>query len=412
MLYNINPNSNPSLISLKNRSMKKIMIMMLAVVPFGMFAQSSQDFYAATDDIFNMSYADLGNTFSGDKIEELDAPILATNTAYVSDNVILKVNDLLLANPDFDIQEDMISYTKDQKTVFFSANKKLKEKTGNEAEAKIKKSVQLQMFKATVKESGEWVNLEMLPFNGKSYSTGHPALNKDDTKLYFVSDGPESTGKTDIFVVDLLEDGTYGKPENLGSKINTKEREVFPFIDDSSVLYFASDIETGGDELNVFASEVIDNKPSAPIKLHVQATASKEDYVAAFKAVETEALLAEEKANLIDLDILLEAESLAKITRFEEVFADDMTGAAYDFSKNNVVYTVQIGAFLENVKTGTYGDSSGLFNHRYDDGYNRFYSGVFDSNEEALAHLEQMKKDGYNDAFVLGLKGKMRFLPE
>ncbi len=100
---------------------------MLAVVPFGMFAQSSQDFYAATDDIFNMSYADLGNTFSGDKIEELDAPILAPNTAYVSDNVILKVNDLLLSNPDFDIQEDMISYTKDQKTVFFSANRKLKE---------------------------------------------------------------------------------------------------------------------------------------------------------------------------------------------------------------------------------------------------------------------------------------------
>ena len=57
------------------------------------------------------------------------------------------------------------------------------------------------------------VNLEMLPFNGKSHSTGYPALNKDETKLYFVSDGPESTGKTDIFMVDLIEDGTYGKPE-------------------------------------------------------------------------------------------------------------------------------------------------------------------------------------------------------
>ncbi len=392
--------------------MKKIMIMMLAVVPFGMFAQSSQEVYAVTDDIFNMSYADLGNTFTAEKMEELDAPISLTNTAYVSDNDILKVNDLLLANPDFDIQEDMISYTKDQKTVFFSANKKLKVKTGNEAEAKIKKSVNLQLFKANVTESGEWVNLEMLPFNGKSHSTGHPALNKDDTKLYFVSDGPESTGKTDIFVVDLLEDGTYGKPENLGSKINTEEREVFPFIDESSVLYFASDIETGGDELNVFASEVIDNKPSTPIKLDVQATASREDYIIAFKAVETEALLAEEKANLKDLEILLEAENLAEITRFEEVFADEMSGSAYDFSENNIAYTVQIGAFMKNVQTGTYGDSSGLFNHRYDDGYNRFYSGVFDSNEEAIAHLQQMKRDGYKDAFVLGLKGNERFLPE
>ena len=388
------------------------MIMVLAMVPFGIFAQGSQDVYAVTDDIFNMSYADLGNTSTAEKMENIDAPILGSNTIYISDNEMLKVNDLLLANPDFDIQEDMISYTKDQKTVFFSAHRKLKEKTGNDVDAKIKKSVQLQLFKANVKENSEWVNLEMLPFNGKGFSTGHPALNKDDTKLYFVSDGPESTGKTDIFVVDLLEDGSYGKPENLGSKINTEEREVFPFIDDSSVLYFASDFETGGNELNIFASEVIDNEPSAPIKLDVQATASKEDYIAAFKAVEAEALVAEEKANLIDLEILLEAESLAEITRFEEVFADEMTGAAYDFSKNNTVYTVQIGAFLENVKTGTYGDSSGLFNHRYDDGYNRFYSGVFNSLEEALAHLEQMKKDGYKDAFVLGLKAETRFLPE
>ena len=49
-----------------------------------------------------------------------------------------------------------------------------------------------------------------------------------------------------------------------------------------------------------------------------------------------------------------------------------------------LVYTVQIGAFLQNVKTGTYKKSAGLFNYRYDDGYNRFYSGVFATYEEAL----------------------------
>lgn len=374
---------------------------MLAVVPFGMFAQSSQDVYASADDILMTSYAYVGNTFTDKEVENTDA----------SDDDMFKVNDMLLADPDFDIQENMISYTKDQKTVFFSANKKIKAKKGDVSDIKIIKSVQLQMFKANVKENGEWVNLEMLPFNGKSHSTGHPALNKDDTKLYFVSDGPESTGKTDIFVVDLFEDGTYSKPENLGSKINSEEREVFPFIDDSSVLYFASDIETEGDELNVFASEVIDNEPSSPIKLDVQATASKEDYIAAFKEVDVEALLAEKEANLRDLEILLEAESLAVITRVEETIAEDMTGAAYDFKSENVVYTVQIGAFMENVKTDTYEDSSGLFNHRYDDGYNRFYSGVFQSQKEAKAHLEQMKKDGHDDAFVLGLEGKKRFLP-
>ncbi len=389
--------------------MKKLMTMMLVVVPFGMMAQSAQEVYAVTDDIFNMSYADLGNTFT-DEEKSIDAPILSVSSEDASDDDMFKVDDLLLADPDFDIQENMISYTKDQTTVYFSANRTIK---ANETEVKIKKSVQLQMFKANITENGEWENLEMLPFNSKKHSTGYPALNQDETKLYFVSDGPESTGKTDIFMVDLLKEGTYGKPENLGSKINTAERELSPFVDDSNVLYFASDIETAGDELNVFASELIDNKPSTRIKLDVQATDSKEDYIAAYKAVDAEVkMLAEKEANLRDMEILQEAESLANIARIEEDFKDALSGVAYDFSSDNVMYTVQIGAFLKNVKTSDYADSSVLFNHRYDDGYNRFYSGVFESQEKALAHLTEMKKEGYDDAFVLGLTGKKRFLPE
>ena len=388
------------------------MIMILAVFPLGMFAQSSQDVYANTDDILNTSYADAGSTLTTEKEEITEAPKLEVFTEETSNADMYTVTDMLLADPDFDVQEDMISFTKDQKTVFFSANRKLKVKNNKQSEIKIKKSVHLQLFKASVAENGEWENLEMLPFNSTKFSNGHPALNEDDTKLYFVSDGPESTGKTDIFAVDLLEDGTYGKPENLGSKINTEEREVFPYVDESSVLYFASDIETDGDELNVFASKVVDNEVSTPIKLDVQANASKDDYKTAYKAVEFEAIrIAEKEADLRDFEILLEGENLAEIERIEKTYSEFLRGDAYDFSNDNVVYTVQIGAFLQNVKTGTYTDSAGLFNHRYDDGYNRFYSGVFESYEKAIKHMEQMKKDGYGDAFVLGLEGEKRFLP-
>ena len=273
--------------------------------------------------------------------------------------------------------------------------------------------MQLQLFKARVTEDGTWVDLEMLPFNGKKHSTGHPSLNKDDTKLYFVSDGPESTGKTDIFVVDLLEDGTYGKPQNMGSTINSMERELFPYVDKSDVLYFASDIQTSGEELSVFASVVIDNRPTAPVKLDVKATDSKEDFIAAFNALDAGTIrLAEEAQNLKDLEILLEAENLAEVERVEEELSKEESVDAYDFENDNVVYTVQIGAFLKNVKTGTYDESSNLFNYRYKDGYNRFYSGVFKTNAEAQTHLKQMINNGHSDAFILCLKGKDRFLPE
>lgn len=374
--------------------MKKLMTMMLALVPFGIMAQSSQDSYASADDIFNSFYAELGS----DPVEE------------ISDDGLVKINDLLLADPDFDIQEDMIAYTRDQKTVYFSANRKIKEKN---ADVKIKKSVQLQLFKADVTESGEWMNLEMMSFNGKKHSTGYPALNDDDSVLYFVSDGPLSTGKTDILAVDLFDDGTYSEPKNLGNKINSLEREILPVVDNSNVLYFASDVESEGEELNVFASKVIDKEPTAPIKLDVEANGSKEAYIAAFREVDPETIrLAEEAANLRDLEILLEAENIAEIERIEEVMGEDLAGEAYNFESNSVIYTVQIGAFVEKVKTGTYDESSGLFNYRYDDGYNRFYSGVFTTVEEANAHMMQMKNDGYRDAFVLGLEGSKRFLPE
>lgn len=374
--------------------MKKLMTMMMALVPFGMMAQSVQESYASADEIFNSSYADLGDV----TVEE------------TSDDDFFKVNDLLLADPEFDVQEDMIAYTKDQKTVYFSANRKLKDK---KEDVKIKKSVQLQLFKADVTETGDWVNLEMMNFNGKKHSTGYPALNDDDSVLYFVSDGPLSTGKTDILAVDLYDNGTYSEPKNLGNKINSTEREILPVVDNSNVLYFASDVESEGEELNVFASKVIDKEPTAPVKLDVEANGSKEAYIAAFKEVDAETIrLAEEAANLRDLEILLEAETIAEIERIEEVLGDDIVGDAYNFESNNVIYTVQIGAFVKKVKTGTYDESSGLYNYRYDDGYNRFYSGVFSTVEEANAHMMQMKNDGYRDAFVLGLEGKKRFLPE
>ena len=101
--------------------MKKLMTLMMALVPFGMMAQSSQDSYASADEIFNSSFADLGDVV----------------TEETSNDDFFKVSDVLLADPDFDIQENMIAYTKDQKTVYFSANRKLKVKKGNETDVKI-----------------------------------------------------------------------------------------------------------------------------------------------------------------------------------------------------------------------------------------------------------------------------------
>lgn len=116
--------------------------------------------------------------------------------------------------------------------------------------------LKLYTAERTTNENGykDWKNVKELPFNSDDYSTGHPTLSKDGKKLYFVSDMPGTIGFTDIFVVDILGDNNYSTPQNLGPKINTSGREMFPFITEDK-LYLASDGHLGIGGLDVFESD-------------------------------------------------------------------------------------------------------------------------------------------------------------
>ena len=56
----------------------------------------------------------------------------------------------------------------------------------------------IQLYKATVNDEGQWATIEKLPFNSDDFNTGLPSLSKDGKQLYFVSDRPGGLGKTDI----------------------------------------------------------------------------------------------------------------------------------------------------------------------------------------------------------------------
>ncbi len=141
--------------------------------------------------------------------------------------------------------EAAVTFAPDNKTMYFTRNnygKKLK---------RDKKGVNHLKIYQSKKVDGEWTEATELPFNSDNYSTGHPALSPDGKELYFVSDMPGSIGQTDIFMVDVREDGTFSEPRNLGPEINTERREMFPFINDKK-LYFSSDGHTGLGGLDVY----------------------------------------------------------------------------------------------------------------------------------------------------------------
>ena len=78
------------------------------------------------------------------------------------------------------------------------------------------------IYKAT-KVEGKWSNVEALPINSTSYSVTNPSLSKDGKTLYFASNMPGSIGESDIWKISVDANG-YGKPQNLGSNVNTADR--------------------------------------------------------------------------------------------------------------------------------------------------------------------------------------------
>ncbi|NAY92643.1 OmpA family protein [Muricauda sp. JGD-17] len=126
-------------------------------------------------------------------------------------------------------------------------------------------------------EGNAWGMASEVPFNSDLYSVGQPALSPDGSKLYFVSDMPGSSGGTDIYVVDIREDGTFSKPKNLGPEINTSGREMFPFVSDEK-LYFASDGHLGFGGLDVFESKIDQNGYGLPNNLGKPLNSNRDDF--------------------------------------------------------------------------------------------------------------------------------------
>ena len=152
------------------------------------------------------------------------------------------------------LHESTSVVSKDGTTMYFTRNNFFDGRKKKDEEGIIR----LKIYSAE-NIDGEWLNITELPFNSDSYSVAHPMLSPDGKKLYFVSDMPGTLGESDIFVTDIIGDGTYGPIKNLGSNINTMARETFPFITKDGVLYFSSDGHQGLGGLDVFATKIPSN---------------------------------------------------------------------------------------------------------------------------------------------------------
>ncbi len=173
-------------------------------------------------------------------------PFLQLYTATISENGKLINAEKLQGDFNTKYNESSIAISNDGNTMYFTRNS-----YDNGYQKDTEGIVRLKLYRA-FRSGNYWTNILELPFNSTEYSTAHPTLSADNSKLYFASDMPGTNGLSDIYVVDINKDGSYGKPLNLGNRLNTEGRDTFPFISKKGELYFASDGHLGLGGLDVF----------------------------------------------------------------------------------------------------------------------------------------------------------------
>lgn len=130
---------------------------------------------------------------------------------------------------DSETNEGGVTFSPNQKTIYLTR-------------AKAENPTQYELFKATLdlETKGYWKDLQKLAING-AYSVETPSMNAEGTKLYFASEMPGGFGGFDIYVADVLADGTLTNPVNLGPTVNSSADEKYPYTSvDKKYVYFSS----------------------------------------------------------------------------------------------------------------------------------------------------------------------------
>ena len=170
--------------------------------------------------------------------------------------------------------EASIAITNDGQSMYFTRDNVDRR---NKLDYDRKGTTHLKLYKATLVD-GSWKNIVELPFNDDYFSNGHPALSADNTKLYFVSDREGGYGNTDIYEVDILDNGKYSEPKNLGPKLNTAGREMFPYVAKDSTFYFSSDGYLNLGLLDIYKSNILKDENAGPENLGAPYNSGYDDF--------------------------------------------------------------------------------------------------------------------------------------
>jgi peptidoglycan-associated lipoprotein len=131
-----------------------------------------------------------------------------------------------------------------------------------------------------------------------SANVGHPSISKDGLSLYFSSNMAGGIGGKDLWMATRpTPDSPFGPPLNLNKPINTEGDEMFPFILNDSVLYFASNGLPGMGGLDIFKSVKRNGIWSTPENMRSPVNSNSDDFAIIFLPDEDKGYFSSNRTN-------------------------------------------------------------------------------------------------------------------
>ncbi len=157
-------------------------------------------------------------------------------------------------------------------TMYFSRNILIDGKKSELSSVRNKLGIFYAVYDGT-----DWSKVRELRINNEWYNVTTPWLSPDGKKLFFASDKPGGFGGSDLYYCQWRND-YWEDPVNLGSVINTKGNESYPFINSAGEFFFSSDGHPGIGGKDIFFSRFADSTWSTPVCLDAPVNSQYDDF--------------------------------------------------------------------------------------------------------------------------------------
>ena len=220
-----------------------------------------------------------------------------------------------------------------------------------------KHNLELKIYR---KQGTGWVEEDFPHNNVKEYSLGHAALSDDENTLYYASDMAGGQGGVDIWYSERQSDGTWGKPVNAGTTINSAGDEMFPTVQ-GDVLFFSSNGFPGMGGLDIFSAKGSKSSFTNRKNLQYPLNSASDDF--SYVVAGTDA-----KQSIY---------GYLSSNRVGGVGSDDVYSFIYHKAKvkillNGFTYDKQTGAILEDSRVSLVGLNGDIIARKLSDGKGNF----------------------------------------